>query len=236
MKNTLSFTAVICLFTIITLTGTSCKKNHTETSSKTYTSTGFSQLVVGEKFEIVVTKAATWSITAIGDQQDLNDLVMDTSVPKYLEITYRTSKNNRSKMMVYITMPSLTAFYLHGQATANISGFNNGPTLDGNVSSQAKCILDVNLPHIELYANAQAIIQVSGKAPQCHITTTGQSNIQAYSLETDQAITKAGGQSHIYIHAHTKLYAEASGQSTIHYRGTPNTNFIISGQAKIVKE
>ncbi|MCC6683458.1 MAG: DUF2807 domain-containing protein [Bacteroidia bacterium] len=232
------FTSVLLLsLTVLFLFFTSCKDDCPGEGSKVYPVTHFTAIDAGDQHQLSVTRGDQFSITATGCTNDLSDLSVEV-VNEKLIIRYPTFKKYHDGVHFFITMPALSATFLSGQCRATLSGFTDTTYKVFNLSGQSHCTYYGNLSAGLCSVSGQSELTLQGIAQQLQINVTGQSEFKGYGVLQNQITTAVvSGQSQAYIFTNGTLTADASGQSTIYYRGTPSAKqFTQSGQARIIQQ
>ncbi len=78
---------------------------------------------------------------------------------------------------------------------------------------------DVTVTNLTVSASGASNIRINGNADNASIETSGASNLRAYDLKADYCKTEASGASNIRITVNKELKADASGGSSIYYKG-----------------
>lgn len=228
----------ICFIAIIGILFFSCSKEPRSSVSRNIVESGFQKIEAGNQFYFTMTKGNSFLITATGKERDLNDLVFVNDGTE-LSIRYNDHRNNRKIIYFTVSMPSLTGLNISGQSEATISGFTETGVTKLQVSGQSSCNVSMSSPKFILLASGQSKINFQyGNTSVLEVDAGSQSEIMTYGLiAVDTATAIAAGQSIIKLNVNSSFTADASGQSRVHYKGTPSIkNITQTGQAKVIKE
>ena len=128
-------------------------------------------------------------------------------------------RSGSRKMIAYVSFKSLT--YINASGASDV--FVNGPMkvnrfkLKLSGASDFKGTVAINELQIDQSGASDAT--VTGKVINLDIEASGASNFKGYDLETETCNAKASGASDIKIAVSKELYAQASGASSINYKG-----------------
>lgn len=109
----------------------------------------------------------------------------------------------KTKLLVKISMPEITALDISGASGATVS----------NVKTNT----------LKLEASGASKIKIDGEATRLESDASGASGIDAEGLKVENADVEASGASNTTVSAINELKADASGASTIYYTGEPKS-------------
>lgn len=73
-----------------------------------------------------------------------------------------------------------------------------------------------------VYASGKSTVGVAGSAEDLYVETSSLAQFYGRDLIANSAYVRANGQSHINVTARSKIYAAASGSSSVYFFGSPN--------------
>ena len=226
------------LFTLCTFTASftfsSCKKECTGESNRTYPLTGFTCIDAGDQHRFSIARGDHFSIQASGCTDDINDLSVEV-VNQQLQIRYPEFKRWHDGVTFFITMPVLKGAKFSGQSKATITGFADTTNKVFDLSGQSACSYYGHSATDVISVSGQSEFILQGVALNLQINVSGQSRYSGYGVLVNQSTNVlASGQSEAYVYTNGAFTASASGQSSIYYKGSPSfKNFSCSGQSKI---
>jgi hypothetical protein len=204
---------------------------------KEFNITGFVKVYAGDVFNVVITKGDNFSVKAKGPTYDINDMrvVLDAN---RLTITFANRVQNRPRMDVFITMPTLSGITLSGAATGSVTGFAGQTiTIRANLSGAAKCTVNGTGESVQMEVSGASELTLTGTATSLYGNITGGSKVFAYGLNSWETDVTASGGSTAWVKAENILYASASGGSRIYYKGSPTEKHIeTSGGGQVIQE
>ncbi|WP_247237264.1 head GIN domain-containing protein [Telluribacter sp. SYSU D00476] len=189
--------------------------------TRTFNLSNFSKLEIGSAYRIQVKQGSTYSVTASGQKQDLDDLEARVSNGT-LSIRYKQEKwkNRRETVQINITMPELDAVDFSGACVANVTGFSSNKNMNIEVSGASKVTMDVSAPKVHLNLSGASVLTLNGKADVLNGELSGASVYKGTSFPVREANLGASGASKASVVANTSLTADASGASSISYSGS----------------
>lgn len=232
---------IILLAGLTVLLFTACDKEKRECPSsaeQTFSLTGYSKINAGETFNLTILKGNNFSIKATGCSNDLADLDLTVGNGNMLEIKYKNYKRGRYRVDFTITLPSFNFLSLSGDAAATVSGFTGQNSviryvLSGNSTADNNGT-GINA-NIEL--SGASSISLNGNTESLYGNISGNARLHAYELAATEVDIIASGTAKAYVAPLQAIYAEASGEARVYYRGNPPTTaFSASGNGRIIKE
>ena len=220
----------------------SCEKETREcpsTTEKTFNLSGFTRISAGGTFQLSVKQGSAFSIKAKGCSNNLNDLELSLDqTGKTLSIDYKNYSSNRYRTDFEITLPVLNNISLEGAATGTVSGFGQQTNfLRAILSGTAKCTINELPVLIAAEQSGASVLTLNGTSADLIANLSGSSKLNAYTANFTDADVYASGTSKIYVQVQNHLYASASGDSRVYYKGNPaNVNTETSGTAKVIRE
>jgi hypothetical protein len=232
-KNRMLLPLVILMFVL------ACSKHRDDSAviEEVINVSGFNKVYAGERFNVVITKGAAFSVTAKGPEHDVHDVEFAVA-NGLLEIQYQHYESNRPKVDISITMPTLVSVNLAGAGTGIISGFQDEPHVVRAVLSGASTLtMNGTGINTQVDISGGSELTVTGATLSLYGYISGAGRLFAYGVEaTEVDITAAGG-SVAKVKALEKLFVSASGGSKIYYKGSPNTkNVETSGGGEVIHE
>jgi hypothetical protein len=204
----------------------SCKKETKECPSaneKTFDISGFNRIAAGETFVVNVKQGAAFSIIAKGCSNELSDLVLSVQNGT-LTIRYNRYKSDRYRVDFDITVPALNSIVLDGSATGTVSGFGQQTSfMKAVLSGTAKCTIS----QLPILVNAElsgvSLLTLNGTSPDLIAHLSGGAKLNAYTASFSDADVYTSGAAEAKLVVNQSLFAHASGDSRIFYKGNPAT-------------
>jgi hypothetical protein len=218
----------------------SCTKETKDCPSsieKTFANTGFTRLSAGETFTVTVKQGSAYAVKAKGCSNDVNELSLRDE-NGVLKFRYNRHRNDRYRVDIEITMPVLTSISLDGAAVGNVSGFGQqAGSLKASLSGTANCTINQLPPLISAELSGVSVLNLTGTAPDLIAHLSGDAKLNGYTATFSDADVYTSGTAKARVVVQQGLFAQASGDSRIYYKGNPtNVNAEQSGSAKVIHE
>lgn len=143
--------------------------------------------------------------------------------------------SNNNKMKAYITFIELHKLEASGACNIKTADMISSDDLKIQLSGASDFTGEVKAIKLKLDASGASNFRVSGTAENASIDASGACDIKAYELKTEYLKVDASGASVVRITNNKELSAEASGGSTIFYKGTGSIRDISTSGGASVK-
>jgi Putative auto-transporter adhesin, head GIN domain len=141
------------------------------------------------------------------------------------------------KMKVYISFLKLDRLNASGASDVFVDGEIAGGDLLIGLSGASDFKGSVRVDQLVLDQSGASDAVIRGTVVGLTtIHTSGASDIKGYELSTDSCVAHASGASDIQITVHKEIDTQASGASSVHYKGDPPVEKIHSSGASSVKK
>lgn len=234
MKYTLFFTTIALSLLLV-----SCREDAGpyEEITKTYPLADFDRLDMGSAFRIEVRKGTAFQVEVRGNRRDIDDLGLHVR-NSTLEILYDRNwqRNRRYDMFITVTMPTVRAVSFSGASRSTITGFTDLPALSIGLSGASRSIAIVNAARLSADLSGSSDLVVTGTGNQLSGKLSGSSRIDTYDFSVLQADLDLSGSSTARVRVNDALTVQASGGSTVWYRGAPRVNTSLSGASAVRPE
>lgn len=219
---------------------TACNKNKikcTGDSEKDHTVANFNKVTVSDNFNVYITKGTSFAMKAKGCTENINDLKVAVE-SNILKIQYKSSKMHEEGLDIFITMPELAKLDASGAAKATINGMAGQiPAMQIVLSGASEGTVNGSATEMLFNLSGASKLEIIGTANVLTGDLSGASLLKSYGLVSKQTDINASGASEAYVTAQDKLYAEASGASTIRYKGNPPVIYTnTTGSSRVIKE
>lgn len=214
MKKTQLF-----LFAALLITAFSCQVTAQET--RKFSVSGFSRLSMGSAFKIDVKQGNSYSVTATGRAEDLDDIESSVKGGE-LRLGYKNHNwnKNRKTVEVSITMPSLDGVDFSGASKANVARFSGVKSMDIEVSGASQVTMSLASPKVSIDLSGASSLTLSGEGDVLTGEVSGASSLKGRDFSAKTVNIDASGASSAAVLASNTVNAEASGASSIRYSGS----------------
>ncbi|RYZ27472.1 MAG: DUF2807 domain-containing protein [Chitinophagaceae bacterium] len=225
---------------VLLLAFASCKKETKDCPSsteKTFAISGFTRISAGETFTVTVKQGTAYSIKAKGCSNELNDLLLANDNGT-LTVRYNRYRSDRYRVDFEITLPTLSSIALDGVAKGTVSGFGQQANfMKVALSGTAKCNIDQLPPLVDVDLSGVSELTLNGTASDLIAHLSGDSKLNAHTASFNDADVYTSGTAVARLVVQQSLFAQASGNSRVYYKGNPtNVNAEQSGTAKVIHE
>lgn len=182
---------------------------------------GFTEVDLGLAMHIAIKKGTTFKITAEGEKDDVDDLILKVTNGK-LTAEYKTGNKTHDRIELFIELPVLTSVNLHSNSNATLSGFkNNDQTMEIEASGKTKLSADLECKVLNLDISGAAEVNLKGKATQLDAAINGNSVLSAKDFPVENCDASVAGKSQATVLASKKLSGIVNGASKLTYYGNP---------------
>ncbi len=206
--------------------------------TKKFKVANFKSVELGSAFEIHVHKGDVYAVSVTGREKDINDLEVTTSAGK-LEIGYGTNwtwswNNNRSKMVINITLPRLESGEFSGACKVDLQGFTNEEEMRLLFSGAAKGSVEgLKTDKLKIELSGASDCKITGHTDYLKVEASGASHLKALEFFARNVDVDASGASSASVHVQKSLKVDASGASHVKYKGSPVITKDLSGAASL---
>jgi len=212
-------------------------------AQKNFDFADFERIELTGFFKVHVQQAPEYKVTVAGTAEDLEKLKADLDGDKlhismggkgWFEGWNWLSNQQAELMQVYITTPNLTELEFNGACEGNVPEFNAENDLVLTVSGASKMNANVKVSRVEAEVTGASELTLTGEAGTALYEVNGASGLKAYGMQVTQAQVKATGASHAELSVSGEMDADATGASSISYKGAAqNVRSETSGAASI---
>jgi hypothetical protein len=141
----------------------------------------------------------------------------------YVSFNYKFAWHNRvnPKIRAYVSVPRLESLNISGASDVNIAGVFKFDQVKVVLSGASNLKGEVELNNGSIVMTGASDCRMSGKADRIKIQVSGASSFKGYELQSGDADIQASGASDVRMTISESLTVEASGASSVHYKGEP---------------
>lgn len=208
--------------------------------TKKFKVANFKSIELGSAFEVHVHKGNVHAVTVTGQEKDIEDIEVSTSAGK-LEIGYEFNSkwnwgwnNNRSKVVINITLPRLESGEFTGACKVDLVGFTNEEEMRLLFSGAAKGSAEgLRTDKLKIELSGASDCKIAGQSDYLKVDASGASYFKALEFLSRHVDVEASGASSAQVHVQKSLQVDASGASHVKYKGSPIINKDLSGAASL---
>lgn len=128
------------------------------------------------------------------------------------------SWSNR-KLKAYVSIIDMNRLEVSGASFVNISGNLKTTSLKIDISGASEIKGALQVKNLSVDASGASVLRITGTADNATVEASGAVRVNAFDLKVDNGKVDASGASHVTLTANKELSANASGGSSIQYRG-----------------
>ncbi len=211
----------------IVLVLTSCENDSIRASgeviSRDFTFSGYRALEVGGAFEVFVRFSDTEESVRIDANENLQDRLVVRVNGNTLEIRPENNLNIRGNatLRAFITTRNLLGINLSGASTLTLEDewvVGNGSL---RLSGASNLTGEVTATQLEICASGASDIDLFGTADELDVDLSGSSDLKDFDLQVQRLNIDLSGSSDAYLSINESIEIDASGSSSLNYRGNP---------------
>jgi hypothetical protein len=206
--------------------------------TKKFKVANFKSIELGSAFEVHVHKGSVYAVSITGKEKDVEELEVRSSSGK-LEISYEEKwnwgwNNNRSKLVVNITLPRLESGEFAGACKVDLQGFTNEEEMRLFFSGAAKGTAEgLRTDKLRIELSGASDCRLTGQSEYLKVEASGASHLKALEFLSRNVDVEASGASSAQVHVQKSLNVDASGASHVKYKGSPVIKKDLTGAASL---
>jgi hypothetical protein len=200
----------------------------------------FSAIDVSGGINLYLSQGNEDGIAVSASETTYRDHIKTTVQNGVLKIGYQSqgwkSRGGNKKMIAYVSFKSLKAITASGASDVLVNGLIKAEVLSLRLSGASDFKGNIEINTLDVDQSGASDATVTGNALSLEIKVSGASKFKGYNLETENCNAKASGASDIKIMVNKELYANASGASSIFYKGNALPKEVRSNGASSIKK
>ncbi|MFN5360974.1 MAG: head GIN domain-containing protein [Bacteroidota bacterium] len=158
----------------------------------------------------------------------------------YVSFKYKNLWGNRManpKAKAYVSVIKLESINLSGACDIHIAGVLKSDDLKVVLSGASNFKGEVQLNNTQILLTGASDCKLTGKAERIKVQASGASSFKGYDMDAGDADINASGASDVQMSISNSLTVEASGASSVHYKGEPRLKGIrVSGASSFSRK
>jgi hypothetical protein len=181
----------------------------------------FTKLEIGGAFKVILSQGDQEKLVIDADAEEMKDIVTEVVGSKLKIYTKADWGMRLHEMTIYLTFKNLE--YIDFSGAVEVTGETplTFSDLEMDVSGAAEIDLEMNAEKYEAEFSGASEIDFRGTCKTGYIEISGASEFDAEGLEFQDLNIELSGASDAKIFATKKLTIDASGASSIRYKGNP---------------
>lgn len=182
-------------------------------------------------------EAVAVSATDAESRNRINTSVENGVLKIYYQNEGKKWSSGNKKLKAYVSFTNLRKLEASGASDVFVEGTIKGSGLTIRLSGASDFKGNVEVNELDIQQSGASDVTISGKVMNLEVKASGASDLKGYDLSTDLCDAKAYGASDIRITVNKELKVEASGASSIQYKGNAViTNTKTNGASSVNKK
>ena len=184
----------------------------------------FHAIKVSHAIDLVLSQSDEEAVAVSASKDEYRDRIKTTVENGVLRIRYDDEERwyrNRGnkKLKAYVSFKTLNQLNASGASDVTVTGSITSDKLEMIFSGASDFRGAVKVQSLDMNLSGASDVVLSGAAATTKVDASGASHLKAFDLNVDVCNAEASGASDIWITINKELNANASGASTIQYRG-----------------
>ncbi|MCW3087485.1 MAG: hypothetical protein JWQ78_871 [Sediminibacterium sp.] len=186
--------------------------------------TGYNAIEVSGAIDLYISQGTEEGVAISASTEEIRQRIKTEVNGGTLQIYFdgkglNWKKWGNHKMKAYVTFKSINRLEASGACNVRATETIRQDQLKLELSGASDFTGDLAISKLRIEASGASNTKISGWATDAVINATGACNIRAYDLRTDMCKTDATGASNVRITVEKELNAQASGGSTVFFKG-----------------
>lgn len=238
MKTKAIYIGLIILSTLLTSCDYEAVRARGEVTSREVNFSDYSGLRVSDAFNVYIRLSESEEKIEIEANENLHDKIIVEMEGSVLQIKLKnhTAIRGNATMNAYISTKNLTDFNASGASTIVLESPLVAQNVKIELSGASEFSGELDINRLELYSNGASEIDLFGSAQLFKATLSGSSSLKNYDFSVAQLDISLSGASDAHLFVTESISIDASGASTLYYKGTAAIGRkSLSGASEIIK-
>lgn len=202
---------------------------------------GFKGVNVSSAIDLFISQGSTEAVAISAKDTKVRDRIKTEVKEGVLYISFDSKgwkdwNMGDQKMKAYVTIKEISRLEASGASDVNVSGTLKTDNLKLTMSGASDFEGIIETRNIQVRASGASDIKISGSAERANIDMSGASDFKGYDFKIENCKAEISGAGDMQIHVSKELEAQASGASSIKYKGDPSVTKSESSGASSIKK
>lgn len=185
--------------------------------------TSFNAIKVSGAIDVYLSQGNEEALAVSASEERFRDLIVTQVDNGVLKISFNGDRKTwniaNKKLKAYVSFKQLKGLEASGASSLKITDALNVTLL--NVKLTGACDMSGELAgdDVSIDINGASTVKLTGNVKNLDVSASGASDLKGYDLKVNDCTAKASGASDISVTVNQNLSANASGASSIHYKG-----------------
>ena len=183
---------------------------------------GYDKLDVSNAFTVFVNFSDTEEIIEIEAEENLHTYITVRKVGDVLYIGLQDHVHiwGNATLNVYITTKQVVDYRVSGASEIIVDDKISAGSVSIDLSGASNFRGDLEVDNANVYASGASGIELEGTANTFDANVSGASSIKDYNLAVNDLYIDLSGASDAFLTINDRIYVNASGASTLYFKGT----------------
>lgn len=178
----------------------------------------FKKLEVSGAATVIYRQSDTLKLKVVADEKEINN-IYTTYEDETLVIKAKGSFTHNYK--IYVSGNTLNKITCSGASKVSSSNTIITDSLSIDVSGASDVILNIKTKTVDVTLSGASVVNLEGNTETFYARASGASTLKSYKLNSNITNITASGASSAKVFANDKINANATGSSTIKFKGEP---------------
>ena len=200
---------------------------------------GFNAIKVSNAIDLFISQSNEETVAVSAINTEYRDKIKTTVENGVLKIWFDDEKKfwrntGNKKLKAYVSFKTIDKITASGACDVSVSGIIKLNNLNLNLSGASDFKGEVQLNALNASISGASDIQIKGTVVNLNVDASGASDFKGYDLQTENCKADVSGASGVQITVNKELNAEASGASSVYYKGNGVIRNLKTGGASSV--
>lgn len=200
----------------------------------------FTGIKVSSAIELLLSQGNPSNVVVSADENKYRDNIKTEIRNGVLNIYYENHGLNwnvgNHRLKAYVSFNTLKTLQIDGASSCKINGSIVEQDLNIKMSGASSLSGDLKINNLNFEGSGASNAKITGSATRIIIHVNGASDFKSYDFVTEDCTARASGASDIRITVNKELSVDASGASSINYKGNPAVRELHSSGASSVSK
>jgi hypothetical protein len=186
----------------------------------------FTSIQVDGGIDVYITQGSETGVAVSASSEEYREAIV-TEVrgnTLYVAFKYKYAWHNRManpKAKAYVSVDKLESVNVSGACDLVVAGVLKSDDLKVILSGASNFKGELQLNNAQFSLTGASDCRLTGKAERIKVQASGASSFKGYELNASEADINASGASDVQMSISNSITVEASGASSVHYKGEP---------------
>lgn len=183
----------------------------------------FNAIKVSGAIEVYLSQGASHAVAVSASEVKYRDKIKTEVVNNTLKIYFDGDKLSwnmgNKKLKAYVSFTDINSLEANGASTFKISGTITGNNLSVKLTGASDMSGNIKFSKLIADISGASDIRLSGSVDDITIDASGASDVKSYDLSANGCSVNATGASDVRITVNKEISAQATGASSVFYKG-----------------